>query len=158
MTQTTEGLAFTKATVWYSDDAKVTWVNISGEGAAIAVSGGERSTGEVNTFDSALPVVKGGDRASTNLTVRFVYTEEADPKPFDALQLVHHAVNPAIHVQYAPGGIPAAGEAGFWFHADGILTNLTYPGGEAGSGDPILCEFVVKCASLARSAASIDAV
>lgn len=158
MAQTTEGLAFTKATVWYSDDAKATWVNISSHGAAVAPGGGERSAGEQNTFDGVTPIVKAGDRAATTLTVRFVYTEEDDPKPFDALRIVHESATAAVHVQYAPGGIPAAGETGFWFHADGILTNLTYPGGEAGPGDPILCEFVVTCAALTKADASIDAV
>ena len=159
MTQTTEGLAFTKATVWISDDAAVTWFNISGQGAAVAPGGGERSAGEQNTFDGALPIVKGGDRASTTLTVRFIYEEvAADAGIFDMLRVVHESETGLLQVQYAPGGIPAAGETGFWFHADGILTNLTYPGGEAGPGDPILCEFIVKCDELAKSDASLDTV
>jgi len=156
MVQTTAGLAFTKAQVWISDDEKVSWLNISGYGASVAPSGGERSTGEINTFDGVLPIVKGGDRASSTVTVRFVYTEEADPAPFEALRLVHEGASGALEVQWAPSGAPAAG-SWFWFHADGILTNLTYPGGEAKPGTPILCEFVVKCDEFAKSAASIDA-
>lgn len=158
MTQTTAGLAFTKAQVWISDDAKVTWFDIGGVGAAVAPSGGERSAGEVNTLDSALPIIKGGDRAATILAVRFVYTEEvADTGIFDMLRVVHESADPALEVQYSPSGAPA-GETFFWFHADGILINLTYPGGEAGPGDVILCEFVVKCDELAKSTASLDVV
>lgn len=158
MTQTTAGLAFTKAQVWISDDAKVTWFNISGVGAAVAPSGGERSAGEQNTFDGALPIVKGGDRASTTLTVRFIYTEEAaDTGIFDMIRTVHASESPSLWVQYTPSGAPA-GDTFFWFSADGVLTNLTHPGGEAGPGDPILCEFVVKCAELAKDTASLDAV
>lgn len=155
MTQTTAGLAFTNAVVWFSDDAQVSWIDLNAWGAAVAQSGGERSTGETNTFDGVLPIVKGGDRASTDLTIRFVYTEEADPAPFEALRLVHESAGGALQVQYAPSGAPAGG-SWFWFHADGILTNLTYPGGEAGPGDPIMCEFVIKCDELAKSAASLD--
>lgn len=157
MTQTTEGLAFTKAAVWISDDAKVSWIDIGAWGASVAASGGERSTGEVNTYDGVLPILKGGDRASTTLTVRFVYTEEADPAPFEALRLVHESAAGALQVQYAPSGAPA-GDSWFWFHADGILTNLTYPGGDAGPGDPVMCEFIIKCDELAKSAASLDVV
>lgn len=158
MTQTTAGLSFVAAKVFISDDVGVGWINLSPYASSVATGGGERAKGEQNTLDGAVPIVKGGDRAGSTLTVRFIYTEEADPKPFDALRIVHESANPALHVQYAPGGIPAAGETGFWFHADGILTNLTYPGGEAGPGDLILCEFVVACAELAKADASIDAV
>lgn len=157
MTQTTKGIAFTKAQVWISDDAKTSWFNISGEGAAVAPGGGERSVGEQNTFDGALPIVKGGDRAKTTLAVRFVYHETGDPGPFDVLRIVHESATASLWVQYSPSGAPA-GETFFWFSADGILTNLTYPGGEAGSGDPILCEFVVACAELVIDTASLDVV
>jgi len=154
MVQTTAGLSFTAAEVFLSDDIGVSWETISGYVASVATSGGERSTGEVNTLTGVLPILKGGDRSSTTVTVRFVYTEAADPHPFALLEAVH-AGDGEMEVQWSPSGV---GDAGFWFHADNaILTNLTYPGGEAKPGTPIICEFVVKTAQLAKSGASIAA-
>lgn len=154
MTQTTAGLSFVAAKVFVSDDVGVSWEDLNPYGAAVATSGGERSTGELNTLDGVLPIVKGGDRASSDVTIRFAYTESADPHPFALLEAVH-AGDGLIEVQWGPAG---AGGGGFWFHADnGILTNLTYPGGEAGPGDPIICEFVVKTAGFTKAGASIAA-
>lgn len=154
MTQTTAGLSFVAAKVFVSDDVGVSWEDLTPYGASVATSGGERSTGEVNTLDGVLPIVKGGDRASSTVTVRFVYTESADPHPFALLEAVH-AGDGEMELQWGPAG---AGGGGFWFHADAaILTNLTYPGGDAGTGDPIVCEFVVKTAALTKAAASIAA-
>lgn len=154
MAQTTAGLSFVAAKVFISDDVGVGWINLSPYASSVAVGGGERSTGEVNTLDGVTPITKGGDRASIDVTVRFAYTEEADPGPWAVLEAVH-AGDGDIEVQWSPSGV---GDAGFWFHADGaILTNLTYPGGEALPGDPIVCEFVVKVATLAKSGASVAA-
>lgn len=154
MTQTTAGLSFVAAKVFISDDVGVSWINLSPYASSVATGGGERAAGEQNTLDGALPIVKGGDRASSTVTVRFAYTEEADPGPFAVLEAVH-AGDGEIEVQWGPSGV---GDAGFWFHADAaILTNLTYPGGEAAPGDPIMCEFVVKVATLAKSGASVAA-
>lgn len=155
MTQTTAGLSFTAAQVWISDDVGVGWIDLGPHFASVAVSGGERATGEQNTGDGTLPIVKGGDRASTDVTVRFVYTEGADPEPFETLRAVHEGATGAIEMQYAVSG----GASEVWFHADegSILTNLSYPGGEAGDGAVVMCEFVVKCAALTKAAASIAA-
>lgn len=154
MAQTTAGLSFVAAKVFISDDIGVSWIDLTPYASSVATGGGERSAGEVNTLDSALPIVKGGDRASSTATVRFAYTEEADPGPWAVLEAIH-AGDGEMEVQWGPAG---AGGGGFWFHADkAILTNLTYPGGEAGTGDPIVCEFVVKVATLAKSGASVAA-
>ena len=153
MTQTTAGLSFVAAKVFISDSAGVDWIDLSPYASSVAPSGGERAAGEQNTLDGALPIVKAGDRAASTLTVRFAYTEEADPGPFAVLEAVHAGTG-EMEVQYGPAGE----DSGFWFHADkAILTNLTYPGGEAAPGDPIICEFVVKTAALTKAATSVDA-
>ena len=154
MTQTTGGLSFYKAVVFISDDVGVSWNDITGYSASVAVSGGERNIGEQNTGDGVTPIVKGGDRAGTEVTVRFVYTEGADPEPFESLRAVHESAGGAIEIQWAPSG----GGATIWFHSDAaILKNLTYPGGEHGTGEVVMCEFVVACAALTKAATSIAA-
>lgn len=147
MTQTTGGMAFTRAVVFCSPDGS-TWTDVSGHGASVAQGGGDRSTGEQNTFDGVLPIVKGGDRASTDLTVRFVYTEE-ESEPWEVARTAHESDSGAFWVQYRtkPGGN--------WHKTGaGIIKSLVYPQGEAAPGDVVMSEFVVNCAGLSEAAAS----
>ena len=147
MAQTTDGMSFVEAYVFCSPDGS-TWTDMAGHGASVAVGGGKRSTGEQNTFDGVTPIVKGGKRASTDVTVRFVYTETAS-EPFDVAQTAHESASGAFQVQYR------VKNAGVWFSTGaGVITDLVKPQGEAASGDVVMSEFVVKCAELTEAAAS----
>jgi len=156
MTQTTGGLSFLAARVLVSADGS-SWVNVSGEAASVAVSGGDRATGEQNTMDGDMPIVKAGKRASIDLTVRGVYTETA-AEFFETLRAIYETAGGACWIQYAP-----AGDDEFWFHSadgadaltSGILTSPGYPGGDVSSGDVIMSEFVVKVAQLVKATASV---
>lgn len=146
MGQTSNGMAFTSAKVFVSPDNSA-WTDVSGFGASVATAGGERAVAEQATFDGDTPIVKAGDRNAVTLTVRYVYTEEA-ADPFEILRTQHETVGGPIYVQYSPKG-------GFWYKTGaGILVKPGYPGGEAGSGDTVMSEFVVKCAELTKAAAS----
>lgn len=148
MTQTTDGMAFTAAKVFVSPDGS-TWTDVSGFGASVAVSGGERAVGEQQTFDGDTPIIKAGDRSSVELTVRYVYTEEATD-PFEVLRAQHEVVGGAMYAMYSPKG-----GTNYWFKTGaGILVKPGYPGGESGSGEVIMSEFVIKCAALSKADAS----
>jgi hypothetical protein len=146
MTQTTNGMAFVAAKVFISPDG-TTWTDVSGHGASVAIDGGEREVGEQHTMDGDTPIIKGGKRAAIEVTVEYVYTEEA-AEPFEVLRAIHETAGGAAYLQYSPKG-------GFWFTTGaGVLQMPGYPGGEAESGDILLGEFVISCASLTKAAAS----
>ena len=146
--QTTGGMSWVDAVVFVSAD-DTTWVDISGQGASVAVSGGERATGEQNTMDGDTPIVKSGKRSSLDLTCRFVYSETAG-EAFEVLRVQYETEKGPIYVQYSP-----VEPGGFWFTTGlGIMTSLLYPGGDAGSGDVVMSEFVTKCASITKATAS----
>lgn len=147
MAQTTNGLSFEAAKVIVSADDWATHTEVSGHGASVATAGGERATGEEHTFDGDTPIVKAGKRASTDITVRYVYTEEA-ADPFEVVRALYEASGGAIYVQYSP-------KDGFWYKSGaGILTSFGYPSGEAGDGAVVMCEFTVKSAAITKAAAS----
>ncbi len=147
MAQTTDGMSFVAAYVFCSPDG-TTWTDMSGHGSSIGQAAGDRKTGEVNTFDGLLPIVKGGKKNSLDMTVRFVYTETASD-PFDIAQAAHESDSGEFWVQYR------ALAGGNWFKTGaGLITSLTYPQGEAGDGAVVMSEFVVKCAGLTEAAAS----
>ena len=147
MTQTTNGLSWISAKVFVSPDGS-TWTNVSGFGASVAVSGGERIVGAQHTMDGLDAIVKSGKRNVTQLTVRYVYTEEA-ADPFEIIRAIHDD-DGVMYAQFTP-----VEPAGFWFKTgSGILETPGYPGGEAGSGDIVMSEFVMTCAQLTKAAAS----
>ena len=139
MTQTSDGMTFVQAKAYISDDDGATWTDASGHGASISLGGGERASGEQNTFDGTLPIVKAADRAATDLTLSFVYTE-AVSEPFDKARDVHESDDPLFMVAY----LTKTGGQWYTTASGSVLTNVTYPQGEANSGDVILCDIVVK--------------
>ena len=146
--QTTNGLTFINAEVFVSPD-NATWTEMSGHGASVAVSEGDRMVAEEHTFDGDTPIVLGGKRKKVTLTVRYVYTEET-ADPFEILRAQYETVTGPIYVQYAPKDAD-----GFWFKTGlGVLVKPGYPSGEAKSDKVVLSEFVVACASLSKATAS----
>lgn len=145
MAQTTNGMTWIAALVFVSADGS-TWTDVSGHGASVNVSGAERKAAEQNTMSGDTPIVKADKRGALDVTVRFVYTEEA-ADPFEILRAIHED-DGVCHVQYSP-------QDGFWFDTGaGVLLKPGYPGGEAGSGNLVMSEFVVKAASLTKADAS----
>ena len=147
MPRTTEALSFVAADVEVSQD-NTTWVDLAPYGSAIAVSGGDRRTGELNVFDDERPIVKAGKKASQDLVIRYVYTEETDG-PFEQMRTWDDAEGGAIYARYWPSGKVAGN---FVFETGlAIITTFQDPAGEAGAGDPVLCEITVKTEELSKS-------
>ncbi len=147
MTRTSEGLSFVAADVEVSQDGS-TWVDLAPYGTSIATTGGDRATGEVNVFDDEIPIVKAGKKASKDLTIRFVYTEEA-AGPFVQIRTWDVTEGGVMYARYWPAGKAVAS---FVFYTGaGIITTFDDPGGEAGSGDPVLIEVTIKCEELVKT-------
>lgn len=147
--QTEDALSFIEALVYVSPDG-VVWTDVSGHGARVTPGGGERSSGEQHTFGTDPdPIIKPGKRSARTVSVEFAYTETASD-PFDVLKGIDDSQKGIMYLQYQ------VKPAGVWYYTPAsVLTSLLYPGGEAGTGDIIMSEFVVKCANLIEAAASI---
>jgi len=154
-----EGLSFVAADVEVRQLAGDTWLSLSCYATSIAVTGGDRGTGEVNVFCDERPIVKAGKKASQDVTVRFVYTEilegadqgwTGSKTPFETIREWDDATGGAIEVRYWPAG-KTWGNYVFGTE-DAIITSFLDPQGEAGSGDPVLGEFTVKTEELHKSA------
>lgn len=147
MSRTTEALSFVAADVEVSQDNS-TWVDLSQYGSSIAVSGGDRATGEINVFDDERPIVKAGKKSSQDVVIRYAYTEEV-AGPFATLRGWDDTEGGVIYVRYWPKGKTAGN---FVFTTGpAIITTFDDPGGEAGSGDPVMCEITAKTEQLSRS-------
>jgi len=143
MAQTTGAMAATGMYVGYST-AGVTYTECSGSSNSVEVSGGERTTGTAFTFDGDTPILKAGKRGPITVTVRGVYTPDADE--LYAVAKTAYEAGSAFYFRWSPGG-GDAGDLGYTTGA-GIIKNAPYPGGEVDSGDPILIEVQLECATV----------
>ena len=160
MARTGEGLSFVAADVEIRQNDADTWLSLSCFASSIAVSGGDRGSGEVNVFCDERPIVKAGKKASQDVTVRFIYTEIVEgveqgwsgaKTPFETIREWDDAVGGAMQVRYWPAG-KTWGNYVFDTGSDSFITSFLDPQGEAGSGDPVLGEVTVKTEELHKSA------
>lgn len=147
MPRTTEAISFVNAAVEVSQD-NVTWIDLGPYGSTIAVSGGDRATGEVGVFADERPIVRAGKKSSQDLNIRYAYTEET-VGPFDSLRSWDDEPGGTIYARYWPKGKIA----GNYVFATGraYITKFDDPAGEASSGDPVLCEIGIKTEELTKS-------
>jgi hypothetical protein len=120
------------------------WTDISGHANSVEVGGGERETGQVYTFTGDTPIIKAAKRGALTITVKGVYTESAS-QMYTAVKTAYEAGS-AFYVRWSPGG-GDAGDLGFTTSI-GVIKTAPYPAGEADSGEAILTEFEVECASV----------
>ena len=148
MPRTTEAISMVAADVEVSQDG-ATWIDLAPYGSTVSVAGGDRRTGEINVFDDERPIVRAGKKASQDITVRFAYTEETGG-PFDEIRDWDDTEGGRIYVRYWPKG-KVIGNYVFTTYPFGTITTFLDPGGEAGSGEVVLCEITAKTEELRRS-------
>ena len=149
MTRTSEAISMVAADVEGSQD-NATWIDLGPYGSTVGISGGDRRTGEINVFDDERPIVKAGKKASQVLTIRYVYTEELEAAdgPFDSIRTWDDTEGGTIYARYWPEGKTAGN---FIFRTGkAILTSFLDPGGEAGSGEVVVCEITITMEELSK--------
>jgi len=148
MAQTANAISLKDCKVEVSTNGS-TWTDISGFATSVEVGGGDRQTAEAYTFDGDTAIVASGKREPVEVTVKVVYTEGTS-EPFETVCAAYEAGSD-FYVRWSPKG----GQAGEFLFTSGkgIIKSLTYPQGEAGSGDPVLVEFTLVTPSITKSAA-----
>lgn len=110
------------------------WTNVSGAASTVGTSGGAKATGESYTFEGDDPIVTSGKSQPFEVTVTALYTEGASDL-FEIARPIYEA-GTAFYLRWSPLG----GQTGEFVFTTGIgrLTALTYPGGDAAAGGPIM--------------------
>jgi len=146
MAQTTDGMSLRDCKVEISTNG-TDWTDISGFGAAVERSGGDRQSGDAYTFDGDTAIIAAGKREPIELNVRTVYTEGGSD-PWQAVRTQYENAGD-LYVRWAPKG----GSVGdFRFTSDaGVVKNCPEPTGEAGSGDVVLFQFTIRVPKVTKS-------
>ena len=148
MTQTTDKFSMAATKVEVSTDGS-SWTDISGQAQKVESTAQIRKSGEAYTFDGDTALVCGGKREPIEVTVTIIYNEESD-EAFDLARAEFEADDgDAYYVKWTPGG----GTGGDYTYSTGAgeIVSFKYPDGDAGSGDPVICEFTIKTAELTVS-------
>lgn len=149
MAQTTGQMSMSNAKIEIKIAAG-SWTDIGGEATKIEVEGGERQSGEAYTATGDTPVLTKGKLEKYTITGSVVYTEGVST-PWKLLRDAHLAGS-LVQVRWAPKG-GASGDYQFSTDTAGnVLKNCNLPSGEFGSGDPVLCEFVLETAKITDAA------
>jgi len=147
MAQTTGQISFKDVKLEISPDNSV-WTDISGFSASVTVAGGERITGKAFTFDGDVPLQGVGKREMLTVTSSIVYTEGASD-PTETIRAIYEAGSD-FYKRWSPKGGDSA--EFLYTTAAGVVMQPTYPSGEAGSGDPIMWDFVLETPQITKSA------
>lgn len=150
MAQTTGGMSWVDADVEASTDNFGSDVDdFAGYATKLEQSGGNRQSGEAYTMDGDTAIVKRGKREPIELTLDVVYTEGADPAAFEKARAAYEA-GTSFNLRWYPASKTSGS---FMFTSvGGLITEFTYPQGEAESGDPLVCTIKVKCQSVTKAA------
>ena len=141
------GLSFKTALVEYTDDASA-YEDISGFMNTVTVTGGDRATADFFSPGNATPCVTYGKRASLNVAVNILYTED-DAEVAGLMRIAYEADHELNGFQWQPAG---AGVGNFIYTTGfGALLNHPYPGGDAGSADALQITNSIQCESIVKS-------
>lgn len=138
MAQTTDAMSMRDGKLEYSLNGS-SYDEISGEANSVAVSGGERQTGEAYTFEGDVAIITKGKRQPQDVSVNLIYTETAG-NPYEDLRTAYEAGN-NIWVRWSPAGGNSGDKT---YTATGPITSCPPPVGESGSPDAVLITFVVR--------------
>jgi len=152
MAQTTNAMSAKGAKVFLSTNGSTWTDDISGEATSVESTEQSRISGENYTFEGDTPVITSGKREPMEITVNTIYTEESADTFETVRALFEAAGGTALYLRWQPAG-NTAGDFVFTTSA-GVITNFSYPPIDASSGDPILCTFTLKVASITKSAVS----
>lgn len=149
MTQITGALSAVAAEVQYSANGS-SWSSFGSTYSKVSPGDSARMSGEAYTFDGDTPIVTYGKLEPIEVTFTLIYTEGASDE-YKTLEDFHvAAAGTAIYLRWIPKGLTAGN---FAFSTGSCkITNWKRPEVDAASGDPLICEFTVKTASITRSA------
>jgi hypothetical protein len=139
MAQTTGGTSAVASVVEWSTNGS-SWTAMSGHANKVTTSGGQRKTGEIETFDGDTVILTGGKRGSIDVKVAAVYTETAGE-----IQQVARAAQQAGTAFYLRWTVKAATTGNLRnTTAAGILTDAIFPNVDASDAKPVMCMLTLK--------------
>lgn len=139
MAQTTGATSAVNAVIEISTNGS-SWVDASGHSNKLAVSGGERVTGDLTTFSGDTPIITRGKRNPLDIKIDAVYTETAGE--VQRLVRAAHQTGTDLYVRWS---VKAASSGNLRYtSAAGVAVSPVFPNVDAGDGKPVMTSFTVR--------------
>ncbi|MDQ2995466.1 MAG: hypothetical protein M3R61_00200 [Chloroflexota bacterium] len=139
MAQTTGGVSAVNAVIEWSTNGSA-WTLFSSHANKLDASGGQRKTGEIETFDGDTVILTPGKRGSIDIKVAAVYTETVGE-----VQQIARAAQQAATPFYLRWSVKAATTGTLRYTTSaGYLTDSIFPDVDASSAKPVMCMLTLK--------------
>lgn len=154
MAQTVDPVSMADGDVEYSTNG-TSWTSLSGSTTSVEDTTQTRMSGETYSLDGDTALITYGKREPMELTFKSVYTETSG-EAFEAIRALFEA-GTLTYFRWSPKGIGASGRFVFTT-ANGLgaaagykITEFTYPGLDATSGDPIMAGWKTKVPAVQKT-------
>ena len=128
------------------------WVSIPDNLSVIDPPSQSRMTGEAYVFGEDVALTTVGKREPTEVTARGVWAEGTADPFYVFLTTFEIACGGLLALRWSPGGCTTAHDSFFTSTTVSELISLTYPGGDAGSAEPLMYGFTIRTPSITRAA------
>jgi hypothetical protein len=129
-----------------------TWTDVSDSMTVVDPPEQTRMVGAAYVFGEDTAVISAGKREPVDVTVRGVWSE-GTAAPFYTVYAEFTApCGDMVAVRFTPGGCSTSHDTFYTSTTKSEVTSLTFPGGDAGSADVIMFQFVVHSPDLTRAA------
>jgi len=128
-----------------------TWTDYSDNLSVLEPPTWDRDTAMANVFGETAPLTVVGKHNPVDVTVRGIFAEgTADPFYVVYAQYTT-ACSGMVAVRWAPAGCATTHDAFYTSTTVSRVSSLTFPGGDSGSADVIMWEFVVHSPDITRA-------
>ena len=129
-----------------------TWTDASDNMTVVSPPTQTRASGEAYVFGEDTAVIGVGKRAPMDVTVRGVWVA-GTTDPFYNVYLAHTTPCGAmVAVRWGPDGCTTDKDVFYTSTTKSEVVSLSFPGGDAGSADIIMYEFVIRTPDVTRAA------
>jgi len=129
-----------------------TWVAVSDNMSVVDPPTQTRMAGEAYVFGEDVAMTTVGKREPVEVTVRGIFAEGTADPFYTVLTEFAADCGDLVAVRWTPGGCSTSHDAFNTHTTKSEVISLQYPGGDAGTADPIMYEFVVRSPDVTRAA------
>jgi hypothetical protein len=128
------------------------WVDVSDNATVVDPPEQTRITGEAWVFGEDTALIGDGKLNPTEVTVRGVWAEGTADPFYTVYAEFTTPCGDMVAVRWSPAGCATSSDAFSTNTTQSEVISLTYPGGDASSGDILMYQFIVKTPDITRAA------
>lgn len=127
-----------------------TWTDVSDNLSVVEPPTSTKPTSEAYVFGETTPLTAVGKTGPTDLRVRGIWAEGTADPFYTVYAQFTTPCGGQVAVRWSPAGCASTHDAFYTSTTKSAVAELTFPGGDAGSADIIMWEFLVRTPVVTR--------